>query len=83
MPSPSTLLKQWIVEALSFYSGQAHYLTVSKWIWEHRRQELFDTGDMFYKWQYHIRWLAIELRKEGVLLPADESPSGTWILGVE
>ena len=74
------MMKEWIVEALRYYSGSAHYILVSKWIWEHKRQELFDSGDMFYKWQYQIRWLAIELRKQGVLKTSEESPKGTWIL---
>ena len=80
MASANSVMKEWIVSALNHFEGRAHYLTVSRWIWENHRQDLFEMGDMFYKWQYNIRWLAIELRKEGRLLPADESPSGTWIL---
>ena len=42
--------------------------------------DLYEMGDMFYIWQYKIRWAATSLRQDKVLLPADECASGTWAL---
>ncbi len=80
MVSKMDTLKSWVVSALTHYSGSAHHIDVAKWIWNHKRNELLEMGDMFFIWQYKIRWASTSLRKDGILLPADESPSGTWVL---
>jgi len=73
-------LEGWVVEALNHFQGQAHLMDVAKWIWSHKRNELYDMGDMFYKWQYVYRWCATDLRNKGILLDTSESPQGTWVL---
>ena len=80
MASQIDSLKGWIVSALQHYMGQAHHIDVAKWIWQNKRDELYEMGDMFYIWQYKIRWAATSLRQDKVLLPADECASGTWAL---
>ncbi len=78
--SESELLKRWIVEALERYGGAATMIDISKWIWEEHEQEMRDNGDMFYRWQYAMRWAGTSLRKDGVLQPADHSDRGIWAL---
>jgi hypothetical protein len=74
------LLKAWIIEALEYYGGTAKMVRVSQWIWENRRDDLEDRGDFFFRWQYELRWAATSLRQEGILLPANHSERGIWVL---
>lgn len=62
------VLEDWIVEALNAMNGRGSPVTVSKHIWEHHRLELERSGDMFYKWQYDMRWAAQRLRDTNKLL---------------
>ncbi|MAN98240.1 hypothetical protein [uncultured Roseovarius sp.] len=60
-------LKKWVVEALKDHGGQAALIDVAKHIWKHHEVELRASGDLFYKWQYDMRWAAMVLRKQGVM----------------
>ena len=70
----------WVQEALEAYNGRAAINEVSKYIWEKYESELRKSGDLFYTWQYDIRWAAYQLRREGVMRPAELSPVGIWEL---
>ena len=74
------ILNDWAVEATRHFGGSAHHLDIAKWIWDNKRDELFNMGDLFYTWQYDLRWSGTNLRQAGVLKPASECASGTWIL---
>ena len=73
-------LKTWVVEALRDAGGQASVADVARRIWEHHEDELRRSGDLFYTWQYDIRWAATNLRHAGVLKAANLSPAGVWEL---
>lgn len=60
-------LKKWVVEALKENGGQAALIDVAKHIWMHHEKELRASGDLFYKWQYDMRWAAMVLRKQGIM----------------
>lgn len=47
---------------------------------EHHEQELRDAGDLFFSWQYDLRWAAQALRNEGELKAKDGKRSGGWEL---
>ncbi len=66
-------LKEWVVEALVELGGEARQIEVAKVVWRRHEQQLRDSGDIFYRWQYDIRWAATALRKEGRLA---ENPRG-------
>ena len=51
-----------------------------KHFWDTYEQDLRDSGNLFYTWQYDIRWAATELRKDGDMKPAEESRKGVWEL---
>jgi hypothetical protein len=68
-------LQTWIVDALTELGGSAAIPEVCKWVWDRHEGELRDSGDLFYTWQYDIRWAAHRLRRKGAL-----SGSGTWRL---
>ncbi len=53
---------------------------VAKYIWDNHRDEILASPHLVYTWQYDYRWVAMELRKEGLLRPAKESPKGVWEL---
>ena len=41
---------------------------------------MHEAGDMFYTWQYTLRWAGTNLRQIGAFKPAGECPQGTWRL---
>lgn len=73
-------LQQWILEGLDFMNGKANLLEICKYVWQHHEDDLKESGDLFYTWQYDIRWAATNLREKGKLKPAKESPRGNWEL---
>lgn len=73
-------LTSWTVAALRALGGSAHLIDVAKWVWANHADELRRSGNLFYTWQYDLRWAATELRKDGRMTPADVSPRGVWQL---
>jgi hypothetical protein len=57
----------WVVEALRANDGSATVVQVCQHIWRHHEEELRASGDLFYTWQYDVRWAATKLRKTGEL----------------
>jgi hypothetical protein len=73
-------LQEWLLEALREMGGSAPIIPICRWVWEHKEPELRASDDLFYTWQYDIRWAATKLRHAGRLKPASLSPSGVWEL---
>lgn len=73
-------LKSWIVDALNEAGGVASLIKVAQYIWREHEQDLRQSEDLFFTWQYDMRWAAMELRKDGVLADADSQPRGVWAL---
>jgi hypothetical protein len=73
-------LQDWILEALQSLNGSATLLDVCKQVWCHHEAELKASGDLFYSWQYDIRWAATVLRERKLIKAAEESPRGIWEL---
>jgi hypothetical protein len=83
MPGPvaKDILKDWVVEALEASDGRAaHHVAVAKYIWANYQAELEASGDLFFAWQYDLRWAAGELRREGRLRPKPKGDKGPWRL---
>jgi len=59
-------LKNWIYEALRDL-GASTVPQIAKHIWENHELELRQSGDLFYTWQYAMRWEGQKLQKEGKL----------------
>ncbi|MGV8938316.1 MAG: hypothetical protein ACOH2J_14430 [Allorhizobium sp.] len=72
-------LTSWVFDALKSNNGEASILCVAKHIWEHHGKEL-QGSDLFYSWQYDMRWAATELRKKGVMVAAEDDRRGKWTL---
>ena len=73
-------LRDWLIQALLANGKQGTIIDVCKFIWSKYENELQMSGDLFYTWQYDVRWAATELRKNGKMKPAQISPKGTWEL---
>lgn len=74
------ILKKWLVEAFENYNGIASIVEICKFVWERHENELKRSGDLFYTWQYDIRWAAYQLRKSRIMKSATESRKGIWEL---
>jgi hypothetical protein len=73
-------LQALVVEALKEQGGSAPLLEVAKYIWRTQEEELRGSGDLFFTWQYDMRWAAQRLRDTGVLRPARSSDDRKWEL---
>lgn len=73
-------LQDWVVEALKSMGGSGNIVQVAKHIWETHNTELKASGDLFYTWQYDMRWAATKLRNSNKILPAEVSRKGEWRL---
>ena len=73
-------LKQIVLDAITASGGSASIVDVAKRIWHDHEADLQTSGDLFYTWQYDMRWAATRLRDEGKLANADRSPKGIWEL---
>ena len=71
-------LQDWVVEALRAAGGEAHLVDVARAVWQTHQADLEASGDLFYTWQYDLRWAATKLRHKGVLDTAERS--GLWRL---
>lgn len=73
-------LEDFIVEALKANGGSAPLIDVCKYVWSNHEQDIRLAGDLFYTWQYDIRWAATRLRKSGIMKAAQKDNSGDWEL---
>lgn len=73
------ILVLWVEDALVSLGGKAGVIDVAKEVWRQHRTDLTEDKDLFYTWQYDMRWAALKLRKTGVLEPADKR-TRAWVL---
>jgi hypothetical protein len=75
-----TELQDWVIAALKSHGGAASIVQVAKYIWAHHEAELRASGDLFYTWQYDMRWACTRLRERKVVQAAEASNRGEWCL---
>lgn len=73
-------LIDWLYDALKASNGRGRIVDLCKNVWETHETDLREAGDLFYTWQYDIRWAAQKLRDSGQLKSATEVPRGIWEL---
>jgi hypothetical protein len=73
-------LVDWVVEALTELGGTGSILQVSRAVWRRHEDDLRDSGDLFYTWQYDLRWAGQKLRDSGRLLSVDGNRKLPWTL---
>ena len=69
-----------VIEALESMGGQGTIAQICKYIWEHYEKDLRNSGDLFYRWQYDMRWAGQQLRDAGKLVKAVKAPRGIWVI---
>ena len=60
-------MMDWVIECLKSRGGKGWPKDVAKYIWENHEDQLRDSGNLLYTWQYDVRWAAQKLRNTGVL----------------
>lgn len=70
-------LKIWVSDALNAL-GPSTVPRIAQHIWENHEPELRTAGDLFYTWQYAMRWAGQILQNEGKL--SKNGPGRTWML---
>jgi hypothetical protein len=73
-------MESWIVEALQALGGEGSIARICEQVWRSHETDLRRSGDLFYTWQYDIRWAAQRLRDQRVLVPDGQAPRGIWRL---
>ncbi len=73
-------LQDWVIAALKSKGGAASIVEVAKHIWANHESELRASGDLFYTWQYDMRWACTKLRERKVVQAAEISDRGEWRL---
>ena len=73
-------LQQWVISALRAHGGSASLLQVAKHIWKDHESDLRSAGDLFFTWQYDMRWACTKLREREIIQPAEVSERGEWKL---
>jgi hypothetical protein len=73
-------LADWLYNALKANNGKGTIVQLCKHIWINHEDDLLNSGDLFFTWQYDVRWAANELRRSGKMKPVDLSPKGVWEL---
>ena len=73
-------LIQLVMDALESLGGKGSIVQICQYIWQKKEHELRESGDLFYTWQYDMRWAGQKLRNDGVLIRSQEAPKGIWII---
>ena len=73
-------LEGWLVEALTALGGRGSIVEVCKRIWELHEPDLRASADLFYTWQYDVRWTANRLRRRGGMKSVEQSDPHVWEL---
>ena len=74
-------LTEWILMALRSGGGELHHIRVAELVWERHESDLRESGDLFFTWQYDLRWAAQDLRDSGLLQKVSGRSDGIWRLG--
>jgi len=67
-----------VSRAVAANGGEATIVQVAEYIWKNHEAELKASGDLFYTWQYEMRWAAQSLRNQGKLELGRKSGKNTW-----
>ena len=73
-------LQLWVLRALADLGGHGTIVQVARYIWDAHEDDLRDSDDLFFTWQYDLRWAAYRLRKSGHLVPVGGRRDQDWTL---
>jgi hypothetical protein len=69
-----------VLDALRHLGGSGTVVEVTREVWQRNEPQLRASGDLFYTWQYDLRWAAQHLRNEGQLAPTSRGANSRWRL---
>jgi hypothetical protein len=69
-----------VEESLRRLGGAAPLVEVAKDIWKNHEEQLRASGDLFYTWQYDMRWAAQRLRDAHKLTYTKKDRQQVWQL---
>lgn len=55
MSSSREIMTKWVLEALHELGGSATILDICKKVWESHENDIRQSGNLLYEWQYEIR----------------------------
>lgn len=67
-----------LYKTIAQMGGKGTLLEICKEFWKQYEDELRKSGDLFYTWQYDIRWAATTLRKIGRMADTNCCDKGVW-----
>ena len=73
-------LQEWVIAALKAKGGTATIVEVAKHLWAEHEKELRASGDLFFTWQYDMRWACTRLRERKIVQAAEIADRGQWKL---
>lgn len=73
-------LEDLVVEALTALGGRGSIVDVAREIWSQHEAELRDSCDLFFTWQYDIRWAKKRLRDKNLLEVIKSGQKSVWHL---
>lgn len=74
------MFRAFVVEALRTLGNTGTVLEVTKRVWEAHERDLRESGDLFYTWQYDVRWAAQYLRNNGYMQAVNGNRRAPWQL---
>jgi len=73
-------LEDWILDALKDHRGSATIVEMAKHIWTHHESDLRSSDEMFFTWQYRMRWAGTRLSKAGKINKGKDGIRARWQL---
>jgi hypothetical protein len=70
----------WVEQALKANGGEGTIVEVARHIRKNHEAELKAAGDLFYTWQYDMRWAANRLKREKRLVIEPRAHNNLWRL---
>ena len=74
-------LTEILEEALIALGGEGKIVEICEYIWIKYKEDLLDSGDIFYTWQYDLRMSAKEtLKAKGKIVTLKDGKKSVWKL---
>jgi len=80
MPRGNEKLQQWVCEALKANDGKASIVEICKHIWSNHELDLKNDEQLFYTWQYQMRWAGQQLVKKNLIKKTKLGIKAEWVL---
>lgn len=74
------MLDDWILLAVRDCGGAATIVDIAKHIWTHHEAELRSSEEMFFTWQYRMRWAGQRLQNQGKIRKTKDGSRARWLL---